>query len=517
VIGADHSSRSFVGVGNPDEFDEARIRARLEKYLQPVPQFEVFNLESSDNKIFVLLVFPKQRTRRILARETVQDSSGKTPKLLLRQGDLWTKGQSTGKRLATAEDWDEIYEDKIELETERRTRQRTAHFLERATAQEKLRGGYALPSVPSFSTDEEFKVLIESLCISQDRARFLILLEGLRDDLVEGWYSIGAFERDDQVIDIQASFSERIANVRDHKTNVFSPAMQRLTCAAIYIVKNGGPPEFLARAIHLLEEVYETADRLHVSYMCWLSPRGLMSASAPEHLSHTVPALESLIALHLVGAYVAKRGKFEYLPVLLRRVVRAAGGEVKRDNMQPFSFWPLERGWGEPSDLGLTGNRIKLCVERVQNDPALLKLFGSGQGAIEALCQYELLLEFNSYLAVDEKETPQSVSYMRKWHPEVSFDFWTDLIAFPMGNIAGLALQILTEIQNRNSAFLKPLLFNENLVTVLVDGGEATFAKLLRQLDNDRRQLALELRKFLFPAPWPKKIAEALGKLERVA
>jgi hypothetical protein len=62
------------------------------------------------------------------------------------------------------------------------------------------------------------------------------LLEGLRDDLVEGWHMIDAFGPKD-LPGIQSAFLERTAQVRDHKTNVFLPAMQKLTSAAIYVTK----------------------------------------------------------------------------------------------------------------------------------------------------------------------------------------------------------------------------------------------------------------------------------------
>ena len=71
VVGADAKARSFVNVDNLDDFDEARIRQLLEKYLQPVPQFEVFALQSSDDANFVLFVFRRQRSRRIVAKVSV--------------------------------------------------------------------------------------------------------------------------------------------------------------------------------------------------------------------------------------------------------------------------------------------------------------------------------------------------------------------------------------------------------------------------------------------------------------
>jgi hypothetical protein len=235
---------------------------------------------------------------------------------------------------------DEIYEEVIEIETERRTRQRTAHDIERVTAQEKLRSQHGLLSLPGFGTDEDYRALMESLCISKDRGRFLLMLERLRDDLIEDWHSIDAFGSTDDLVPGQTSVQENVAMVSDYKMNIFLTAMQKLTSAAIYTVKNGGPADFLTMTDEVLEEVYDTTNRFRSLYLCWLHPRGLMPTSATEHVSHTVPAVESLISLHLIGAYIVKRKRFEYLPNILRRVVREAGREEMPDFSQPLTFWP---------------------------------------------------------------------------------------------------------------------------------------------------------------------------------
>src|ERR1017187_691445 len=510
VIGADAKARSFVEIDNLADFDDARVRQQLEKYLQPAPQFEVFVLQSSDGVKFVLFVFPRQRTRRIVAKVSVDHPTEKTQKMLIRKGDLWIKGDSTAKRLAAAEDWDDIYGDAIELETERRTRQRTAHFLERVAAQERLRSTQGIPWVPSSTTDEEFRTLIENICISRDRSRFVILLEALRDDLVEGWHSIDAFGPEDLAA-IQSSFTKRVEQVRDHKTNVFLPAMQKLTSAAIYVIKNGGPTELIEMVVQLLEEVYQTTDRL--PSLRWLGPRGLLPSTSVEHLSHTIPALETLISLHLIGAYAAKRTRLLYLTPILRTIVREAGREPSRDLTMPLAFWPLSRGWGEPQGLKIRGGRINLCAERVQTDPAFLKLFGAKAAATEALCAYELLLELNSFLAVDSKNTPGSVAFMKKQHPTVTFTFGPDLIAFPLESLSFLSLKLLGAMNRHDQEFLKPVLFDPNLAAFLTADAGATFAKLLRGLDRARDELQMYLRIFSFGTPWPEEISNAINSL----
>jgi hypothetical protein len=507
VVGADAKARSFVNVDNLTDFDEARIRQHLEKYLQPVPQFEVFALQSSDGVNFVLFVFPRQKSRRIVAKVGVDHPTETGPKMLIRKGDLWIKGDSTAKRLAAAEDWDDIYGDAIELETERRTRQRTAHLLERVTAQEKLQGRQGLPSVPRFNTDEEFRVLIESICISKDRARFLILLEGLRDDLVEGWHSIGAFGPEDLPA-IQAALPERTSQVRDHKTNVFLPAMQKLTSAAIYVIKNGGPAEFMGMVVQLLEEVYSTADRL--PGLRWLGPRGLLPSTSVEHLSHTIPALETLVSLHLIGAYATKRNRFEYLTLILRTIVHVAGRDSVRDLNMPIAFWPLARGWGEPAVLQRRGGRISLCAERVKVDPALLKLFGSEAAATEALCGYELLLELNSSLAVDSAISPDTFAFMKKFYAHVDFRFGPDLIAFPLEGISSLSLKLFAAMKRKDLDALNPVLFDPNLAVFVTKDDGTAFLKLLGRLDKERDELQWALRTVPFGTNWPQEISNAM-------
>jgi hypothetical protein len=510
VVGADAKARSFVNVDNLDDFDEARIRQLLEKYLQPVPQFEVFALQSSDDANFVLFVFRRQRSRRIVAKVSVDHPAEKAPKMLIRKGDLWTKGDSTAKRLAAAEDWDDIYGDAIELETERRTRQRTAHLLEGVAAQERLQGRQGLPTVPRSNTDEEFRVLVESICISQDRPRFRILLEGLRDDLVEGWHSIGAFGPEDPSA-IQPALDERTAQVRDHKTNVFLPAIQKLTSTAIYLIKNTGPADLMGMIVQLLEEVYSTADQL--PGLRWLGPRGLLPSPSAEHLSHTIPALETLISLHLIGAYATKRSRFEYLTPILRTIVHEAGRDAARDRIKPIAFWPLPRGCGEPAILQRRGGRIRLCAERATLDPALLKLFGSEAAATAALCQYELLLELNSTLAVDTNVTQDSVAFMKKLYPIVDFRFGPDLIAFPLESISHLAVELLAAMKRKDLDALKPILFDANLATFLTRDGGTVFLKLLGGLDKAREELQWALRTVPFGTNWPQEISDAMNTL----
>src|SRR5208282_409366 len=125
-----------------------------------------------------------------------------------------------------------------------------------AVAREKLRPIVGESSLPSYFTDDEFQALLEDLCSTQEISKLKVLLERLRDDLVEGWHSIGAYGGTTLPNAItQESRALSKDHIRDHIQDVFRPAMHWLTLAGIYIVKNSGPVPFLGAVSELLQEV----------------------------------------------------------------------------------------------------------------------------------------------------------------------------------------------------------------------------------------------------------------------
>ncbi len=498
VIGADDTAHSFCSVQNVNEFDEATVRQLLEKYLSPVPEFEVFHLTSSDGHPFVLFVIPKQKRRRILAKVTVEDSSEMKPRILLREGELWTKGASTGKRLAKPEDWDEIYEEVIEAEAEQRTRQRTAHSLDLVLAREKVRT--STHSLPSYFTDDEFQALMEELCSTENASKFKLLLERLRDDAIEAWHDIGAYDSTPA-----ASSQERI---EEHIKNIFRPSMHWLTLAGMYVVKNSGPLFFLDMVVALLKEVFDSTHRLRMLRVLPLS--GATVDSPEQHLSHTVPALESLAALHLLGAYVLKRSRFQYLRSLFRPVVyRVAVHSSAEPQKFVMAFWPLGIGQGEPKELQFRAGRIDFCTRKVNADLAFRKLFGSVPAALAALCQYEFCLELNSYLAVNNKEV---AAHIAKVCPDVQFYFWTSFVAFPFEHIYDLAETIYADIKKGKPELTKLILFEPEWANVFTSPaiGESIFIEVLANLTRDQSRLFMERQQFPPMNFWPQDIQAAL-------
>jgi hypothetical protein len=469
VIGADQATRAFCPVINRGDFDDAKVRQILEKYLTPVPVFEVLPLESADGHPYVLFVIPKQPRRRILARVTVHDPSDSRARLLLRKGDLWTKGSSTGKRLAEPEDWDDIYEEVVEARAENKARIRTAHAVEMALDRDKS-AQYGSESVPRAFTDETFQTFMEHACLSKDSARVKIVLERLRDDTVEGWHRIGAYEdafARDFVASDSATAGSTKKSVRDHVANVLRPAIRWLTLLGIYTVKNEGPVAFLEAVVDLLNEIFETANKLRI-------PSREFHHEQPEgsddgYDSNTVPALESLISLHLIGSYIVKRKRFEYFRSLFRAEARGAGFRSPTDRGMVV-FWPLNSE-GEGQELRAWGGRLRLCGNKVQNDLAIQKLFGSEPATIDALCQYELCLELNSSLAVSSQFSQETAAYVKQAHPDLNFYFRADFPAFPLTAVEGLAKELLNEVKQSRPRLLKEILFDPVLTVHMTKPG----------------------------------------------
>jgi hypothetical protein len=514
VIGADEASRQLVPVANPQDFDDAKIRQQLERYLSPAPKFEIFRLTTSDGVPFILFVIGRQPTRRILARVTVDDPSEQKPRTLLREGDLWTKGDSTGKRLARPDDWDAIYEEAVEREAETRTRARTDHVVQQVIAQERIRaisgGSFALPA---YLTDVEFKSIAEEICVRNDVPRLSVLLERLRDDLIEGWHKLKAYDEDLFRWDPSTIPEFRLA-CQTYRDNVFRPAIGRLILLGIGIVKNRGSVALFEETLHLIRETYNTSESLYALRLC--TARGSHSTSVDEHISHTTLALESLLAIYVVGAYIAKRRRFDYFRPLLAQEVFPAGLDSDQKRMtQPLAMWPLHGGWGEPATLRYRAGRVDLCVARIVQDEAIASFFGDEPRARFAVIEFEFLVELNSFLAVDNAQTPATSKYMREAYPTTDFSFWPSLVAFDMGYITGIAGELFADFDSRPALPLSEVLRDANEAKILTSSGRETYLRFLRSVQDAHEKLMFELRRSPGYINWPRKIQDALKTLPR--
>ena len=163
---------------------------------------------------------------------------------------------------------------------------------------------------------------------------------------IEGWHpNRGPEESPALLANPAASIPGREEKVREHIKNVFRPAMHWLTLAGIYVVKNSGPIAFLDAVADLLKEVFDTSHQLGMSRT--LTPYGAISpcTSIDQHVSHTVPALESLVSLQLIGAYPDKTKSFSVYEKSLSACCVSCWAEISRSRKDnAVGFLASQRG-----------------------------------------------------------------------------------------------------------------------------------------------------------------------------
>ena len=150
------------------------------------------------------------------------------------------------------------------------------------------------------------------ICASKKQGDFGTLIESMRDQLIERWNEIDAY---DDTLTQESDPREVAAQIQEHKVSVFVPAMRRLTILGLAAIKAGESVDYLRRVVTLLQEVYESCDRLRLLRI--FSNKPAQSDDETWYISNTMPAFEALVSLQLMGAYLAKRDRFEYLSALL--------------------------------------------------------------------------------------------------------------------------------------------------------------------------------------------------------
>jgi hypothetical protein len=508
IIGADHQTRQFQSVSNRGDFDEAKLHDILAAYLDPVPFFEVFEREAPDGSIYVFLVIPRQPSRLIFAKATVGTQ--------LRQGDLWTKGTGTAKRLATHADFTEIMEELIEARVDERVRVRVDHAVELALVRQNVANDIGLRLLPPSFDDSNFKPLMESLCASGEERRFQALMERLRDDLIESWGRFGDYDKEARARggDFRETAHDVLQQLNDHYDGVFRPALRWLTHAGVLTVKNAGPKSFLNSVSDLLRETFEISHQLLRLHS--LNIYGFNTRREGEHFSHVSPAIAAATACHTIGAYLAKRKRFEYFTCLTRQDVQSASWQGEEMKKHVLAFWPIELGvgFGEPKLLSTWGGRIKYCARQIQIDPVIAPLFGSESDSIGAMCQYEFCLELNSFLAMPA-HSGQIGAYIEKTHPSINFIFNPVFYAFTLDYIREIVAALFWEIKSGKPSMLKQVVWEPSAATSLASQtGLKLFADFLDGIARDQAQWFISSGRAFPPMfNWPSTLRDELKTL----
>ena len=226
-------------------------------------------------------------------------------------------------------------------------------------------------------------------------------------------------------------------------------------------------------------------------------------------------ALESLVAIYALGAYIVKRRGSSILRPLLAKEVRPSGVDLDRQAKNcPMIMWPMLAIWGEPEALKYRAGRIDICTSKIMHDATILDFFGDEDSARKALIELEFLVEFNSFLVVETAFSPATAKYMQSQYPKTDFSFWPSLFAFDLQFIMGIAGQLFALFDSGTNPALSEILYDPEEAKITQSGKEI-YIWFLRTLQDGHEKLMLELNRFSGYISWPQSIQDALRSIPR--
>jgi hypothetical protein len=324
--------------------------------------------------------------------------------------------------------------------------------------------------------------------------------------------------RADGTADYAQRHNEVLQKLNDHYQAVFRPAMRWLTLAGIFTVKNAGPKSFLEMVSNLIREAFEVSHRLLALHS--ITVYGFNSRREEEHFSHISPAIDAVTASHVIGAYIAKRRRFEYFISLTHHEVHSASWQRTEAKKYMLSFWPIElrAGFGEPKLLTDWGGRIRYCNHQVRLDPLVGSLFGAEVDTIRALCDYEFCLELNSFFSLPAHSGPIGAA-VEKAHPNIAFSFTPLFLAFNLENVRELAVSVFENVKQRRLEALRDFFWQQSTVPMLVSPeGFKLFGRFLDALTGEQTQwFAQNGRVFPPMFSWPKPVSDELVRMRHAS
>jgi hypothetical protein len=279
-----------------------------------------------------------------------------------------------------------------------------------------------------------------------------------------------------------------------HIHTIFQPALRRLQYTSLLLIKFGMYPEWFKSITNLLVEAFGVCLKLKR-----LEAAG--TAMSVEDITQTSVARTVLESARLLAVYAIREGQYDYLSVVLRRLVTPVGRGSSRKR-EPLLFWPL-RG-----DVPGHDRIAHLWHESVR--PYWLDFFGSEESYFDAACQLELILHLNSYLATQE---PEGVKWVSQFRADIDFGYWytSDLWRYSLDAAAPLAERIYESLASGPSnAFLLDLSIEHTIfqkvfqpTELSVTGNEQQiFVSYLKHLLKWQAQAAMTANRFARITDW---------------
>ncbi len=506
VVGADEKSKEIVGCNHAD-FDDADIRQLLETYLDPVPDFEVLRLQSSKGKDFVVLRIPHQPNRPFVAKASIRDNT----RAFLEEGQIWLKPGgpetgSSGKRLLKTRS------ELIELiDIQPRVEKAIADMLEQRIPAIRLEErtrlqGQTVNSISALaSSDEEFESHIEQLLTTPGNHQLnvlSVLVEKLREKTVDIW----DVELDDYGINSRI----RPPDILRIKEAEFLPAMRRVVLLGLLLIKFSVPQDWFAKIANLLLQIFDASH--HLGKITTEVDRNSYVDSLEEHASHTVPALESLIAAYLLAGFeLSRRNSNLYMASFFDRPVNGIYTSGETRHQQFFMFWPVTDQWGTPP---LT--RQQLVLERYGKSDRIEGIVGGKRAIKSAVLQIDCLIDWHSFLSFPDQGEPETIQFYQRAFSGVTTSFHPNFKVEPYEYILPLINKLWSALHTNgeNYFWLFDSRLSEAFMNIDLQRRKNTFGRFLHYSEKLQSDWMWAQRRFPYEMPWPSQIMELVGMVK---
>ncbi|MBX3295459.1 MAG: hypothetical protein KF762_07085 [Acidobacteria bacterium] len=491
VVGVDEVSREFVGVNHTD-YDEASIRQLLESNLDAVPNYEILYLKNS-NKDYVVMRIGHQTQKPFVATKDIKDGD----KTHLRASEIWVKPNgSTGKRKVTSRN-ELISLIDVEARVREEVELRLGRILPEIRLEERARiGTTTFGAVPTFtSTDEEFVVYVEQIVAANESSRFNVLLEKLRERCLELWEKK---LEDGDVLSVEEMTAIKAAD--------FIPGMNRLALLGLTVIRYRADIKWFRSIADLLLEIFGLSKNLSR-----ITPREIAAQkveSLNEHLSETVPGLESfLVANVLVGYEITIRKEVRYSTEFFPRVVKVKPhrdyGYEEYDSF--FLFYPYYRSYDRRLDL--------LVSERFGSISSIVSLFRSEKLLSRSMLQVMCLNDWLSFLSFEKVGNdlkggePETIKYLEETYPTVGMSFYPVYVRESLSNVESFVNSVWGDLQDgKNNYFLLDPELAEILRGFDLKKRKELLVRFLIAMESEHSKVMLQQMRMPFAPHWSDEI-----------
>jgi hypothetical protein len=158
-------------------------------------------------------------------------------------------------------------------------------------------------------------------------------------------------------------------------------------------------------------------------------------------------------------------------------------------------------------------------MQRYGGSDRVRSLFGGTESLKSAILQLECYIEWNSFLCVESPVHPGIAEYLKKFHPDVSFEFSPTFIAEPLSLVKPMVERLWQMAGNLSLNHVQGFALDSNIAARLVDmgpeGRKELFAGFVLHLETHRAQYCMQQRKFPGIMSWSEGLAAAMQAVKQ--